>query len=725
MENLTEQSARELLATIRAGQPAPWLMERFSPKAVKSVCYLMAEFKRRERLLKTIVGDPGAGKTTFKNLLIRNVEELELPLVVPVEHTWVAQTTFNTNRFLAEILFSQQMFQTIPEALANLLVKDFIELELSFLSDRYAPVYKCFFQAGRGEVSDQDYAEFRVQFFRWFLDDRLTEFTAIVSKILGSFTRVPHAPTKQGGLLSFAQLQLRLLNRVGVYPIWFIDELESMVSLFNSSHGRDNATATLREFIDLIMGHEGTGALLLFSTRDCDRVFATYPALFDRVMGSETYSLPNPRWYVDEFSAWDGLMVLDVLKDAYKVLAKAGDMVALDVLGNLHLIRGELQDSLVDLLQDRHVPARKRLKTVVMEVFDVLAREDAEDMLNGFLPPKASAEIEKPEIPEPEQARPVDDEPSLFAREPQREAPEASPERRRPYVSGLRRTLPNKFLTRGAGDRRQPSEPTLRSMDDLEVSLQGGSDLFPELRSKDMPPELVKSLTGELMEFTAPTVPGHVTSAREVEDKLLDRATERRYFGSAGSLLAQWRSVSPADIDANVLKTVANLILPSSMATKLLLTLKADAHRNLCNMRTKKAFERILSGKWMYRRAKPTDAYPHIVHINPCQTLFSMRSFYYQMCFQNSYVPSRIEADEFILGCAKEYFGVSPEVSRKGIIFEFPPTARFFSRLISPHKFLANAEVYSGPNSALRCIDSSFTGKDVLDEFDDLAAQNG
>jgi len=146
MENLTEQPARELLATIRAGQPAPWLMERFSPKAVKSACYLMAEFKRRERILKTIVGDPGAGKTTFKNLLIRSVGDLGQSQIVPVEHTWVAQTTFNTNRFLAEILFSQPMFQAIPDALSSLSVKEFDALELSFLDDRYAPIYKCFFR---------------------------------------------------------------------------------------------------------------------------------------------------------------------------------------------------------------------------------------------------------------------------------------------------------------------------------------------------------------------------------------------------------------------------------------------------------------------------------------------------------------------------------------------------------------------------------------------------
>jgi len=697
MENLTEQPARELLATIRAGQPAPWLMERFSPKAVKSACYLMAEFKRRERILKTIVGDPGAGKTTFKNLLIRSVGDLGQSQIVPVEHTWVAQTTFNTNRFLAEILFSQPMFQAIPDALSSLSVKEFDALELSFLDDRYAPIYKCFFQVGRGEVSAHDYAEFRVQFFRWLLDGRLTEFTAIVSKILGIFTRVPQAPTRQEGLLLFAQLQLRLLNRIGVYPIWFVDELESMVSLFNSSRGRDNATATLREFIDLIMAPDGAGALLLFSTRDCDRVFATYPALFDRVMGSETFSLPNPRWYVDEFSAWDGLVVLDTLKDAYKVLAKAGDMVALDVLENLHLVRGDLQDSLIELLQDRQVPARKRLKTVVMEVFDVLAREDAEEVLAGFLPPKKDCEIKVEEPLEPVQP----------------EVPQSS-----------NFDLPIQFTSLGDGSRRQQPEKMLRKMADLAAAIRGDYDLYPELQTDEMFPDLVKSLLGDVMEFTAPTVPGHGTSTQDIEEKLLTRAETQKYLSGAGSLLAQWRSVSPVDVDANVLKKVADLILPRDRETKLLLTLKADAHRNLCIIRTKKAFERILSGKWMYRRAKPTDAYPHIVHINPCQTLFSMRSFYYQMCFQNSYVPNRIEADEFILGCAKEYFGVTPEVSRKGIIFEFPSTARFFSRLISPHKFLANAEVYSGRNSSSRRIDASFTDNNVFEDFDDLAAQN-
>lgn len=696
MENLTEQSARELLSTIRAGQPAPWLMERFSPKAVKSVCYLMAEFKRRERLLKTIVGDPGAGKTTFKNLLIKNVDDLGISEIVPVEHTWVAQTTFNTNRFLAEILFSQPMFQVIPEALAHLAVKEFDELELSFLDDRYAPVYKCFFQAGRGEVSAQDYAEFRVQFFRWFLDARITEFTAIVSKILGTFTRVPHAPTKQGGLLLLAQLQLRLLRRIGVYPIWFIDELESMVSLFNSSHGRDNATATLREFIDLIMGPEGTGALLFFSTRDCDRVFATYPALFDRVMGSETFSLPNPRWYVDEFSAWDGLTVLDTLRDAYKVLAKAGDMVALDVLDNLHLVRGELQDSMVDLLQDKRVPARKRLKTVVMEVFDVLAREDAEEVLMAFLPPKEEHEIkaaEPVESVQPEPAHFPD-----FELETVADQPRVSVENAEAPKHAYRRILPSRFMPRGTGrhpyplGKRSDNEPDL-----IEELLADDDDLYPELRSDDMFPEFVKSIRGGFMEFTAPTVPGDVSSAKYVEEKLLTRALAQRHFSSSGHLLAQWRSVSPVDISANVLKKVADMILPDDPQTKKLLTLKADAHRNLCNARTKKCFERVLSGKMMYRRAIKTSDRPFITRINPCQTIFSMRSFYYQMCFQNGYVPARIEADAFILGCARDIFGVEPEVSRKGILFEFPSTSRFFSRLMSPQKFLANAQIpYAG-----------------------------
>lgn len=131
---------------------------------------------------------------------------------------------------------------------------------------------------------------------------------------------------------------------------------------------------------------------------------------------------------------------------------------------------------------------------------------------------------------------------------------------------------------------------------------------------------------------------------------------------------------------------VADLILPADVATRVILTHKPDAHRVLCNTRAKKCFERVLSGKWMYSTAVRTEEKPNISHINPCQTIFSMRSFYYQLCFQNAYIPERTDADKFILGCAKDLFGANPSPASDGLIFELEAShqARLENAVIRP-----------------------------------------
>lgn len=227
---------------------------------------------------------------------------------------------------------------------------------------------------------------------------------------------------------------------------------------------------------------------------------------------------------------------------------------------------------------------------------------------------------------------------------------------------------------------------------ELQRALVPEGFLYPELLERGVYPPLVKSLRGDLMEFTAPSSPGPISSVREIEGVLLSLAKGQRGLGVAGHLLAEWRSISPVDIGTDVQKSIAELILPAHVETRIILTHKPDAHRVACNTRAEKCFERVLSGKWMYRTAVRTEKEPNICHINPCQTIFSMRSFYYQLCLQNAYMPDRADADEFILGCANIFFGVRPIESNGGLIFEVEAFHQ---------KMLENAEIppASGWNS--------------------------
>ena len=205
---------------------------------------------------------------------------------------------------------------------------------------------------------------------------------------------------------------------------------------------------------------------------------------------------------------------------------------------------------------------------------------------------------------------------------------------------------------------------------ELQRALVPEGFLYPELLERGVYPPLVKSLRGELMEFIAPSDPGPISSVREIEDVLLSLVKGQGGLGVAGHLLAEWRSISPVDIGTDVKRSVAELILPAHVETRIILTHKPDAHRIICNTRARTCFERVLFGKWMYSTAVRTEEKPNIFHINPCQTIFSMRSFYYQLCLQNAYIPERTDADEFILECADNLFGVRPIESNGGLIFE-------------------------------------------------------
>lgn len=364
-------------------------MLALSPTAARAIEHLQNEARRKSPLTKVLIGDPGAGKTTFELAFFSrchtNQDIVEVKLNLNVSQRF-RPTDFMVSLMLAPALFRQAV-QRLGELQASdsALYHDTAAWISTTRSAHLLRFFSAYAASGALPLADAALLQFHCAVRSWFVEPAGTkgQLSVCYEAIGGYGGRVPDAPKNFTEVFLMMQDFMALYKKIGLYPIWSIDEFESITML--SHGGKDMLLSTLRELIDAIHAPSGTGCLMVLTTHDGMRTIEHYPALSDRIYSSVRFTLPSICWNMDHFSTWDCAQAQSLLIGLYEQGAAQGDLICQAVVQALpeHLLQERFGAHLRKILQSQ-ASARARLKHATVEVFDIMSEGSYESQARHF-----------------------------------------------------------------------------------------------------------------------------------------------------------------------------------------------------------------------------------------------------------------------------------------------------------------------------------------------------
>ncbi len=368
---------RLTLDRIRLGQPSSDLMLALNARTQSAIDYLGQRFKQRTSITRLIAGSMGRGKSTLCDLIEREANQHgAIPIKLVINH----QSTSTVRAVFAQVLIRPALYQAAIKAIMHVLSEGNPEylanIRNSFANSRLPALFEglisaaTMHHASQTEPPSTTGSVFSSSVYSLIHDTRVTPIRVTLQSY-GVDGRLISTLSAQE-LNDLIKTHLDFFNACNIYPVWLIDEFESVCGL-SSRYVQDNL-GFYRDMLDLLMAAPAkSGAIFLFSTEDGVRAIDKYPALADRLRGGARFTMANPTWQMSHFSQWDTVEVLQVFRSIYAGAAAAGDSTAIAVTDNAHYFKDpRFLAAANNLISRNDLEPRLRLKGLICNILDVI-----------------------------------------------------------------------------------------------------------------------------------------------------------------------------------------------------------------------------------------------------------------------------------------------------------------------------------------------------------------
>lgn len=404
-DNLVKgQKAVLELDRLRAGQPSTDLMLATSSNAQSANDFVAEKIQAGSPIVRTIIGEMGSGKTTLLRTLARTCEVNKAPYSI-----FIPSKSFQSpNAAIADFLMgnSGMIARALVWIARNNSNEKLIE-NLGFFKNVHSDciatrgicgLVQFALETGRlvGADSNAATAEdvwaedslvekrilkkaqvYKESLGKWLSSDMKMDFKNLINELNCGPKIVGLGPVKDSYYTSLIKAHLDLYRVTGTYPVFFIDEFESYSTIRGPM--ADKFLGLIRDTVDLfsdfnedISDHAG-GALFIFSTPDGERFISGYPALADRLSGSEYFSLASPSWYTDHLQRWDPEQVAQYFYSRFSEAATIDATLSGETVRQWD-IWSENEDfkaNMEFLITGTDYPPRVRIKNVICNYLDL------------------------------------------------------------------------------------------------------------------------------------------------------------------------------------------------------------------------------------------------------------------------------------------------------------------------------------------------------------------
>ncbi len=380
-------ACRSALERIRLGQPSGELMMLLGSRPREILDFLAGRFSERAGVVRLIEGAMGSGKTTLLNLIEGTaIKQNAVPIKNVIAHAnyasmkgLFAMTFVRKEFYQAAILSLKDKIESGEEDAASKVIALTRDCRIGKVFEGMARLAKA--AACDGFDCSTAGEKIAAALFSLVVNGRVTPIREVLSGFGVDARSISALAAEE--INDLLRSHIRFFDACGIYPVWLVDEFESVCGLYASQS--QNMLGFYRDMLDSIMESEkGSGALFLFSTPDGVRKIASYPAFIDRLRGSPLFTLSSPTWRMVDMAKWEPSVVIPLIEKMYWGASFAGDLGAKAVTENLEISRGERFAGRVEsTIQNEALEPRVRLKRLVCEMYDLLecSRVDIESFL--------------------------------------------------------------------------------------------------------------------------------------------------------------------------------------------------------------------------------------------------------------------------------------------------------------------------------------------------------
>ena len=395
-------ACRAALERIRLGQPSGELMMLLGSRPREIINFIEARFSEHAGVARLIEGGMGCGKTTLLNLIESSARRQG---VVPIKNVIAHANYANIKAIFAMTFVRKELYQA-----SILALKDMLESGRADAADkaiiltqgsRIGKVFEAMVRLAQASIKDgADCTGFGEKIasalYSLVVNSRVSPIREVLSSLGVDGRSISMLANEE--INDLIRAHIRFFDACDIYPVWLVDEFESVCGLFASQ--AQNMLGFYRDLLDAIVESErGSGALFLFSTPDGVRRIASYPAFIDRLRGSPFFMLSSPTWRMSDLGKWEPGVVIPLIEKLYWGASFAGEAGAKAVVNNLDLSRDDrFVASVESTILNAALEPRVRLKRLVCEMYDVLgcSGEDLEQFFDNLNAREAQA-AESPE----------------------------------------------------------------------------------------------------------------------------------------------------------------------------------------------------------------------------------------------------------------------------------------------------------------------------------------
>ena len=383
-----------MLDSIRAGQPVSELFTMFASGWPDIVEWMDTRIRNESRFFRMVEGPFGFGKTTLAKTMIARQEALGIFPIISI-------LPGNHGSFKERTVVSRWLFDGALDAMLEMLRQHPPEADdwlRSTASPEWMPLSMAVYVLAHGLANER---EMKTLLTRWILENRIQGLKNALASIFDGV----QVPVLQNSIIeSYCNIMARMVHYVHRFPVFIVDEAESILLLNNGSAGKDGAIQRFREILDEASQPvtPAYGVIFLITTEGLD-LLQRYGALWDRLTSPDGFFMPeHPVWRMQLLSRWERPeAVLDWLVDCYSV--EDGSARYRRIEEKLKVMRPEVREIALEWLSRQDTSPRERLRNVVCDILDRHVNMDSVDawLLEQQRPKKDLSEPTIPHLPVP------------------------------------------------------------------------------------------------------------------------------------------------------------------------------------------------------------------------------------------------------------------------------------------------------------------------------------